>query len=143
MITPMKYTVIIIISIVFLSCSNYKLQFVPTDDIIKSKLDDAFFELYKIDTNELYFSFTKSYNNYHIKVIENDSILYDSLVTTGDKGLAKTFKVNGNSDVTVYFEEFKKPLKIKKENLRNYKLVFVYKQNGKVLVEFNNGKVGL
>ena len=137
-----KASTYLILLFLVTSCSSYKFEFIDTNNNIKSKLDDAFLKYLKGD--ELYISFMNTYQNYPIKVLQNEKEIFDSLITTENKGVASTVKVNNKSDVIVYFKEkeFPKPLVIEKKYLDRYKFIFIYKNKNKVLIEFNNGKVG-
>lgn len=134
----MKRIIVLIIMFMLSSCSPYKFRFSTLNDTAKSMLDDNLFEAYGTKPNELYLCFMTFYDDYQVTVIENNLIIYDSLISTDNKGIAKAFKINNDSDMTVWFEDFKKPLKIKSKDLKGYKFVFLYKQDGNVFVKFNS-----
>lgn len=131
-----KYKVIlaafVIISIV--SCHSYKFVFAPTDGVIATK---TFSKILKED--QLFLVFTKAYDNSKITVYENKIVLFDSIIPPPRKNITKVFKVNINSNITIHFDDIKKPLHITKEQMKNYKFIYIEKDNKKVTVDFNNG----
>lgn len=126
----------IFICFLLFSCSSYKFEYVPTNDNATLGLSKSLSNYLKAD--ESYLSFTKSYKNSKIKILENNKVLFDSVISTGDK-IAKTFKINQNSNVIIYFEDIKKTLTLTKEQMKNYKFIYIEKNKKEVLVEFNNG----
>jgi hypothetical protein len=127
--------------ITFISCSPYKFIYVPVKNDTSEKLSKVLSKYLKKE--ELFVTFTRSYDN--IKVYENSEIRFDSVITTGKKiyGLAKAFKVNKNSIVTIYFESIKRPLLITKEQMKDYKQIYVSKKGNNIEIEFNNGAKAL
>jgi hypothetical protein len=101
-----KYKVIlaafVIISIV--SCQSYKFVFAPTDGVIATK---TFSKILKED--QLFLVFTKAYDNSKITVYENKIVLFDSIIPPPRKNITKVFKVNINSNITIHFDDIKKP----------------------------------
>jgi hypothetical protein len=138
-----KNIAIFTILITLISCSPYKFIFVPVKNDTSEKLSKVLSKYLKND--ELFLTFTKSYDNDNIKVYENSEIKFDSVITTGKKiyGLAKAFKVNKNSIVTIYFEGIKRPLLITKEQMKDYKQIYVSKKGKNIEIEFNNGAKAL
>lgn len=137
MIKLIGYSLGIFICCSFFSCVSYKYEFRPTNKTVNLGLSKALAKNLKED--QLYLSFTKSYNQSRIKIYENNKILFDSLMPADKKYITKAFKVNKSSDIMIYFEDIRKPLKITKEQMKDYKFIYIEKKKRKVLIEFNNG----
>lgn len=137
-----KLKIIIYLSffITVISCDSYKFIYMPITEYENiNKLDKI--NSKSIKYNELYLTFTKTYKNFKIRLYENDTIKFNSYITTGRNdvyGIAKAFKVNKNSKILIYFEGIKKPLEISNEQMKNYKFIYLEKKKSKIIVEFNN-----
>lgn len=130
-------SVTILICCLLFSCSSYKFEYIPTSDKILLGLSKSLSNNLKED--ELYLSFTKTYKNSKIRIIENNEILFDSLISTDNKKITKTFKINKNFNVQIYIEGIKQSLNLTKEQMKDYKFIYIEKNKKKVVVEFNNG----
>jgi len=93
--------------------------------------------------DELYLTFTKGYDNTKVKFYENDSIKFDSLITTSSiitLGIDKAIKINKKSLITIKFEISEKPFTINSLQMKAYKFIYISKIHNKYEVEFNNEK---
>lgn len=138
------YIFAILVFIINTSCSSYKFEFIPLGENTSEKMSKILSKHLKED--ELYLSFTKTYDNFKVKIYENNEVEYDGLMTTGAKnvkGLADAFKINKNSTVTVYLDGFKKPLKITPHQMRDYKFIYISKYKKQIVIEFNNNPKAL
>lgn len=125
------------IIIILTSCNSYKFVFFPSNEETISKVSKT--TEYVIKKEELFLCFTKTYVNTKVKIMENDSVVFDGVMTTKRNGRAETFKINIYSKTIIYFEGITKPLEIDYEKKKLYKYVYLEKQNKKVVIEFNNG----
>jgi len=116
------------------SCQTYKIIYVPTDGVTAKK---GFSSILK--ENQLFLVFAKSYGRSKVKVVENDKIIFDSLMPAPRKNTAQAFKVNINSVITISFDDIKKTLTILPEQMEKYKFIYIEKKKKKVSVEFING----
>ncbi|CAM4020061.1 MULTISPECIES: hypothetical protein [Flavobacterium] len=127
--------------VTFISCSKYTFTYIPVDEYDNiEKLNKINADNMKYD--ESFLTFTKSFNDYRIKLYQNDTIKFDSVITTGNRriyGIAKTFIVNRKSQLKIYFQDINKPLYINEEQMKNYKFIYISKKNKKIEIEFNNG----
>ncbi|MGV1012918.1 MAG: hypothetical protein ACOYBS_10750 [Flavobacterium sp.] len=128
---------IVLFSFTFMSCNNYKFVFFPSSEEYNARMSRILEHVLKKD--ELFLCFTKNYHNKKIKVLEDDKVLFEGIATTKENGSAGTFIVNKNSELSIYFDKIKEPLKITKEQMKLYKYVYIEKHKHKVIVEFNNG----
>jgi hypothetical protein len=139
-----KCILVVLVLATGISCSSYKFTFVPIKEDTPEKLSSVLSSYLKED--ELFLIFTKSYKDSPIKIYENNEVKFDSLITTDDlgfKGIARAFKVNKNSEVIVFFDKLKKPLKISKYQMREYKRIYIERERNNIEVEFNNGAKAL
>ena len=132
-----KYFVLVIVNSLFLSCSNYNTVFsASSEDIISRKAKVLEYVLKK---DELFLIFTRVFDNTQVKVIENNKMVYDGLMNTDESGKSNVFKININSELTIFFDKIKKPLKITKEQMKLYKYIYISKNKNKITAEFSNG----
>ncbi len=138
----MKLKTIISISflLLFISCNSYKFIYFPVTEYENiDKLNRINAEYIKFD--ELYLTFTKTFTNDKIRLYENDTLKFNSFITTGStnvQGIAKAFKINKKSNLKIYFDSNKKPLYIDGMQMKEYKFIYISKKDNKILIEFNN-----
>lgn len=130
----------LIVLTIFSACKSYKFKYVPIseyENIDKLNVINAKY----IKENELYLTFTSDFNNDHILLYENDMIKFDSVINNGSVvlGIAKSFKVKKDSEIKIYFDYSNKPVNVKREQMKEYKFIYISKRNKKFVIEFNNG----
>ena len=131
-----KFRVLLLLILFAYSCSSYKLKFGPTSPDSANKISKSF-KFLKPD--QLFLSFTKGFHQTKIKVVENGTKIFDSIISTDERHIAKSLKVNVNSSLIISFENQEKPLFISKTQMNNYKFIWIEKKWNKYVVEFYNG----
>lgn len=120
------------------SCSHYSYVFASTEKYTSEKASKSLLKY--IDEDELYITFTELYSNFDIKIYENDTLYINESITTGNKvkGIANSYKVNKNANITIFLDGYDKPIKINQKQMKLYKFIFVSKFKEKIKIEFDN-----
>ena len=91
-----------------------------------------------MDKDDCYLIFTKEFNEENIEVKTNENIIYNNKISTNGYQTAEVVKVKNSSNIEINIEGINKPVKIKTDQIKIYKFIFIEKKNRKVKVEFNN-----
>jgi glutaredoxin-related protein len=131
---------ILFVTTICISCNPFKYTFVPIEPNYDAEKISR--SIKSLKPNQLFLIFTKNYQNSRIKLYSDDLVLFDSTITTNLSGnlmgLAKAFKVDKESKIIIHFDDIKKPLTITPQQMKEYKLIYLIKEKGRVEIEFNN-----
>lgn len=140
----MKIKIIISFTLIYLvsSCSSYKYtyKYVPIEPEDNIKIMDKMY-ISVLDSSQLYVMFTKKFLDSKLKFYENNQVKFDSIISTGSSGylgLAKVFKIEKKSTITIYLDNVKKPIRIKRTQIDGYKSIYISKKDNSIDIEFNN-----
>ena len=131
----MRKLLLILLIISQLSCSSVSYKSVPTSEERYLQLSNS---LKNMDKDDCYLIFTKEFNEENIEVKTNENIIYNNKISTNGYQTAEVVKVKNSSNIEINIEGINKPVKIKTDQIKIYKFIFIEKKNRKVKVEFNN-----
>jgi len=133
-----NYLILIVLISTILSCGNYKYLYGYTNDDYYKRVSKSL--EYVIEKDKLFLVFTKNYNDSKVKIIQNEIVIFNSNISTKENGIAEVIKVKINSEINIFLDKSKRPLKITSEQMKLYKNIYVEKNKKEVIVEFNNGQ---
>ena len=126
-----------------LSCTSISYKSAPTSE-------EKFFNLSKtlasksiIEEDSCFLIFTRDFNSQNLKVKVDGNIIYNGKISTNGYRVAEVIKVKMNSNIEIYLEGISKQVKISAKQYRNYKYIYVEKNNRKIVVEFNDSSKSL
>jgi hypothetical protein len=114
----------------FTSCKTYTFKYENREPGIKFAFKD---------TNSRFIAFTTYYEKELVKVIQNDSVIFNDTITTPDKGLAAAIPFSNNYPITIFFKSIKKKLVISPpKEPDDYRIINIYKNKKRVYVHFHD-----
>jgi hypothetical protein len=136
----------VFIILFFSMCSHYNIKYESYDTWMHQRAKIMSVEwIKKIDAVDAKYSiltFTNGFNETNIKIINgNDTLFTGELSTIESMGYSSTFRINNNFDTTIFDNNLKKPIIIKRSLVKNYKNVYVSKskkRNQKYTLTFSN-----
>src|SRR5690606_32198469 len=94
-----------LIAILFLSCSSYKFDFVPTTESAHSVLNITLEKRGIITQGQLFLAFTKGFENELIIIKQKNDTILNSSISTDGKKIADALKINKNSPIEIHFKK--------------------------------------
>lgn len=131
-----KIIICFVLLILTISCVNYKYLYIPTSEATSNGLSKSLQGTLK--SEQLFLSFSKSFENSKVEIFENDVLLFNGLLSSTDTRFTKVIKISSLSQIRIQFDAFKKPLVLSPEQMKNYKFIYLEKKKNYVLIEFNN-----
>ncbi len=133
---------ILIFFFIFLlsSCSSIKYIYHVDEINNYEKISSALKNANYISEKEFYLVFTKDFFEFPVKIIENEKIMFDGIITTKSNNIAKSFKLKYNCSYQIELKDQKDRVLIIPEKIKNYKYVYINKNKNKIIVNFNNGE---
>jgi len=123
----MKNVIYILFILFIFSCKPIKYVF---DDI----QTDIYESIYM--PNERGIIFTRDYFNDKLKIKQNDSVIFEEVITT-KSGIAKFLKADKNSDIVIYINDTS-PFVLTTHQMANYRHVYIYHNKRKIYVHFTD-----
>lgn len=125
------------ILLLFISCKSYEIRYEPTDKDFNLKATSNI-----LKPDEIFLTFTRDYDSTGVKLIQNDSIIFDGALTS-QKGKSQSFKIDKSMALKIIFDNIKMPLLLSPAQMSDYKFVYVYKNQKKVYIQFYDGPKNL